>query len=99
LHWMHSAHSCFGVFLSPFMQKMVINKARMSELKSQALGLFRGWVEAEFIGFSDEHTFILALMFYLGKEISGGIYGKDIFTFSSPQQAAGYSRRGLIILL
>ena len=78
------------------MQKMVINKARMSELNSQAVGLLRGWVQAEFIGFSDEHTFILALMFYFGKEIYGGIYGKDLFTFSSLKQVAGYSRRGLI---
>jgi hypothetical protein len=55
------------------MQKMVKDKARMSELNSQAFGLLRRWVQAEFIGFSDEHTFILALMFYLGKEGSGGI--------------------------
>ena len=75
---------------------MVINKARMSEVNSQAFGLLRGWVQAEFIGFSDEHTFILAFMFYLGKEIYEGVYGKDLFTFSSPQQAAGYSRRCLI---
>jgi len=51
------------------MQKMVINKARMSELNSQAFGLLRGWIQAEFIGFSDEHIFILALMFYLGKVV------------------------------
>jgi hypothetical protein len=62
------------------MQKMVINKARMSELNGQAFGLLRGWVQAEFIGFSDEHTFILALMFYLSKEIYAGVYGKDLFT-------------------
>jgi hypothetical protein len=83
--------SCFGVFLLSFMQKMVINKACMSELNSQAFGLLRGWVQAEFIGFSDVHIFTLALMFYLGKETS-----KDIFTFSSLKSAAGYSRRGLI---
>ena len=81
------------------MQKMVINKACMSELNSQSFGLLGGWVEAEFIGFSDKHTFILALMFYIGKVVYGGIYGKDLFTFSSPQQAAGYSKRGLIIKL
>ena len=83
-------HSFFCVFLLPFMQKMVINKARMSELNSQAFGLLRGWIQAEFIGFSDEHTLILALMFYPGKVIS--IYGKDLFTFSSPQQDAGMKR-------
>jgi hypothetical protein len=67
------SHPCFGVFLLPFMQKMIINKARMSELNSQAFGLLGGWVQAESIGFSDEHTFMLALMFYIGKEIYEGI--------------------------
>jgi hypothetical protein len=67
------SHSCFGEFLLPFMQKMVINKARVSELNSQAFGLLRCWVQAEFIGFSDEHIFILALMFYHDKEINAGV--------------------------
>jgi hypothetical protein len=55
------------------MQKMVINKARMSELNSQAFGLLRGWIQAEFIGFSNEHTLILALLFYPGKVVNGDI--------------------------
>jgi hypothetical protein len=32
---------------------------------------------------------MLALMFYLGKVMYGGSYGKDVDTFSSPQQALG----------